>query len=86
MKEGLFESTIKGVPTFVMNLDPYTDSTVEKTMNELNALGFDVERAGSELFMPSAAMDLFHPPQKAHSLTWILLMTKLWLRIVEKRL
>ena len=86
VKEGLFESTIKGEPTFVMNLDPYTDSTVEKTMNELNALGFDIERAGSELFMPSTAMDLFHPPQKSAFPYMDFVDGKLWLRIGGKNI
>ena len=70
VKEGLFESNIKGEGTFVMKLDSYSESSVEKTVNELNALGFDIEKAGNELHMPSTALDIFHSPTKVRSLSW----------------
>ena len=86
VKEGLFESNIKGEATFVMKLDSYSESSVEKTVTELNALGFDIEKAGNELHMPSTALDIFHSPTKSAFPFMDIVEGKLWLRMNGKNI
>ena len=69
-----------------MKLDSYSESSVEKTVNELNALGFDIEKAGNELHMPSTALDIFHSPTKSTFPFMDIVEGKLWLRMNGKNI